>query len=64
MNQKLVAVVDYGMGNLRSVAKAAEHAAPTHTRIIVTHNPEEIESADAIIFPGQGGETILNNNFE
>ncbi|MCF6346129.1 MAG: imidazole glycerol phosphate synthase subunit HisH [Thiomicrorhabdus sp.] len=54
MDQKLVAVIDYGMGNLRSVAKAAEHVAPANTRIIVTHNPDEIESADAIIFPGQG----------
>ena len=54
MDQKLVAVIDYGMGNLRSVAKAAEHVAPSNTRIIVTHNPQEIESADAIIFPGQG----------
>lgn len=54
MNQKLVAVVDYGMGNLRSVSKAAEHMADSHTRIIVTSHPSEIESADAIIFPGQG----------
>ncbi len=54
MDQKLVAVIDYGMGNLRSVAKAAEHVAPKHTQILVTHKPEEIEAADAIIFPGQG----------
>lgn len=54
MNQKLVAVVDYGMGNLRSVSKAAEHVAPDNTKIIVTQHPDQIESADAIIFPGQG----------
>ena len=54
MSQKLVAVVDYGMGNLRSVSKAAEHVANTQTKVIVTSKPEEIESADAIIFPGQG----------
>ncbi|WP_178861882.1 imidazole glycerol phosphate synthase subunit HisH [Thiomicrorhabdus cannonii] len=54
MNQKLVAVVDYGMGNLRSVSKAAEHMADAQTRIIVTSHPGEIEDADAIIFPGQG----------
>ncbi len=54
MDQKLVAVIDYGMGNLRSVAKAAEHVAPANTRIITTKSPEEIASADAIIFPGQG----------
>jgi glutamine amidotransferase len=54
MNQKLVAVVDYGMGNLRSVSKAAEHVADSQTRILVTSHPQDIESADAIIFPGQG----------
>ena len=54
MNQKLVAVVDYGMGNLRSVSKAAEHEASNNTKIVVTHNPAIIEDADAIIFPGQG----------
>lgn len=54
MSQKLVAVIDYGMGNLRSVSKAAEHVADSHTKIIVTNDPEVIESADAIIFPGQG----------
>ncbi len=61
MNQKLVAVVDYGMGNLRSVAKAAEHVAPSNTRIIVTNDPKEIESADAIIFPGQGAAKACMN---
>lgn len=61
MDQKLVAVIDYGMGNLRSVAKAAEHVAPTNTRILVTHNPEEIASADAIIFPGQGAAKACMN---
>lgn len=54
MSQKLVAVVDYGMGNLRSVSKAAEHVAESNTKIIVTHDPAVIEDADAIIFPGQG----------
>lgn len=54
MNQKLVAVVDYGMGNLRSVSKAAEHMAGDQTRILITNQPEDIEKADSIIFPGQG----------
>lgn len=61
MDQKLVAVIDYGMGNLRSVAKAAEHVAPNNTRIIVTHDPKVIESADAIIFPGQGAAKACMN---
>lgn len=54
MTQKLVAVIDYGMGNLRSVSKAAEHVADSNTRIIVTQNPDDIHNADAVIFPGQG----------
>lgn len=49
-----IAVVDYGMGNLRSVKQALLHVAPTNTRISVTENPEQIANADAIVFPGQG----------
>lgn len=52
MSQKL-AVIDYGMGNLRSVAKALEHIAP-QDNIIITNNIQEIKSADRIIFPGVG----------
>lgn len=48
-----VAIVDYGMGNLRSVAKAVEHVEP-RARIIVTADSSEIKKADHIIFPGQG----------
>ncbi len=53
-DQKLITVVDYGMGNLRSVAKAAEQVAPTNTRILISQKFEDIENADAVIFPGQG----------
>ncbi len=48
-----VAIIDYGMGNLRSVAKALETVA-THARIEVTHRAETILSADHIVFPGVG----------
>jgi imidazole glycerol-phosphate synthase subunit HisH len=48
-----IAVIDYGMGNLRSVAKALEHVAPTKT-IVVTDDPEAIASAKRVVFPGQG----------
>ena len=48
-----VAVVDYGMGNLRSVSKAVEHVAP-HARVEVTSDPERVASADRVVFPGQG----------
>jgi glutamine amidotransferase len=48
-----IAVVDYGMGNLRSVAKALEHVAPG-ARVEVTRDPAVVEAADRVVFPGQG----------
>ena len=48
-----VAVVDYGMGNLRSVAKAIEHVAPTAT-LLVTSDPADVAKADRVVVPGQG----------
>ena len=48
-----VAVVDYGMGNLRSVAKAIEHVAPD-ARVLVTASAAEIAAADRVVVPGQG----------
>jgi glutamine amidotransferase len=48
-----IAVVDYGMGNLRSVSKALEHVAPDAT-VSVTADPIEVRSADRVVFPGQG----------
>lgn len=48
-----IAVVDYGMGNLRSVSKALEHVAPTKT-VLVTSNPDEVANAERVVFPGQG----------
>jgi len=48
-----IAVVDYGMGNLRSVAKAFEHVAPK-ARVIITGEARAIDSADRVVFPGQG----------
>ena len=46
-------MVDYGMGNLRSVSKALEHVAPD-ARVLVTADPEEIRSAERVVVPGQG----------
>ncbi len=46
-------MVDYGMGNLRSVSKALEHVAPD-ARVLVTADPVEIRSADRVVVPGQG----------
>jgi glutamine amidotransferase len=48
-----IAVVDYGMGNLRSVAKAIEHVAPG-TTVSVTSDAETVRRADRVVFPGQG----------
>jgi imidazole glycerol-phosphate synthase subunit HisH len=48
-----IAVVDYGMGNLRSVSKAVEHVAPG-VSVVVTSRPEEVRSARRVVFPGQG----------
>jgi glutamine amidotransferase len=52
MSQK-IAVLDYGMGNLRSVAKAIEHVAGA-AEVRVTDDPRYIGSADRVVFPGQG----------
>jgi glutamine amidotransferase len=48
-----IAVVDYGMGNLRSVAKALEHVAP-EARVAITADPQAIREAARVVFPGQG----------
>lgn len=48
-----VAVIDYGMGNLHSVAKAIEHAAPD-CKVCVTHKKNEILAADRVVLPGVG----------
>ncbi len=48
-----IAVVDYGMGNLRSVSKALEHVAPD-LNVVVTSNPQDIHAAKRVVFPGQG----------
>ncbi len=52
---RTVAVVDYGMGNLRSVSQAVAHVArEADVRVIVTANPEEVIAADRVVLPGQG----------
>jgi len=48
-----IAVIDYGMGNLRSVSKALEHVAP-RARIEVSSDPHAVLAADKVVFPGQG----------
>src|SRR4051812_23191572 len=48
-----IAVIDYGMGNLRSVSKAIEHLAP-EASVEVTSDPARVQAADRVVFPGQG----------
>jgi len=48
-----IAVIDYGMGNLHSVAKALEHVAPSAV-VSVTSDPQIVENADRVVFPGVG----------
>ena len=48
-----VAIIDYGMGNLRSVAKAIEHVGP-EAEVIVTSDPAAVRRAARVVFPGQG----------
>ncbi len=49
-----IAVIDYGMGNLHSVAKAIEHVAGPADQVRVTDDPDYIQGADRVVFPGQG----------
>lgn len=48
-----IAVVDYGMGNLRSVEQAVRHVAPG-AEVVVTERPADVLAADRVVFPGQG----------
>src|SRR6478735_2876476 len=52
---RIVAVVDYGMGNLRSVSQAVQHAAAGQgVQVMVTSRPEEVYAAERVVLPGQG----------
>jgi imidazole glycerol-phosphate synthase subunit HisH len=48
-----ISIVDYGMGNLRSVQKALAHVAP-EAEVVVTADPAAIRACDRVVFPGQG----------
>ncbi len=51
MTRPSVAVVDYGMGNRRSVQKALEHVG---ARAAITHDHDELQAADGLVVPGVG----------
>lgn len=52
---KTVAVVDYGMGNLRSVSQAVQHVAQgSGFEVVVTSRPQDVRAAQRVVLPGQG----------
>ena len=55
---RTVAVVDYGMGNLRSVSQAVQHVAKlacgSGIEVVVTQRPDEVRAAERVVLPGQG----------
>ena len=52
---RTVAVIDYGMGNLRSVAQAVMAAAhDSNIQVVITAKPEEVQAAERVVLPGQG----------
>ncbi len=56
MIAKTVAVVDYGMGNLRSVSQAVLHAAHgSGVEVVWARSPQEVMAAERVVLPGQGG---------
>ncbi len=55
MQTPVVAVVDYGMGNLRSVSQAVRAAAEgSGWQVLVTSQPEQVQAAQRVVLPGQG----------
>jgi len=53
--KRTVAVVDYGMGNLRSVSQAVLHVAQdSGLEVVITSEPEAVRSAERVVLPGQG----------
>jgi glutamine amidotransferase len=52
---RTIAVVDYGMGNLRSVSQALVHVASnSDAEVVVTARPEVVRAAERVVLPGQG----------
>ena len=55
LSSKTVAVVDYGMGNLRSVSQAMQAAAVgSGYQVSITSEPDEVRKAERVVLPGQG----------
>ena len=54
MGKPVVAVVDYEMGNLHSVAQAMLHVAEDRYEVVIARQPEQIQQAERVVLPGQG----------
>ena len=62
-----ISIIDYGSGNLRSVAKSFERAANEqgiNAEVLVTPNPDEVLQADRIVLPGVGAFADCRNGLE
>ena len=57
-----IAIIDYGMGNLRSVEKGFERAGSAEAR--VTPDPDEVAAADGVVLPGVGAFRDAISNLE
>ena len=60
-SEKMIAIIDYGMGNLRSVQRAFEYVG---AEVVVTGHREIIESASAVVLPGVGAFGQAMSNLE
>jgi glutamine amidotransferase len=49
-----IAVIDYGMGNLRSVVNALQVVTEGRDQVLLTSDPAQVLAADRVVFPGQG----------
>lgn len=58
---KKIVIIDYGLGNLRSVQKGLEHAGAS---VLISSDPAEIKSADGVILPGVGAFRDAMKNVE
>ena len=54
MTKKIIAICDYGMGNLHSAASALEHVCADDQQVVVTAHAEQIAQAERVLFPGVG----------
>jgi len=58
-----IAIVDYGMGNVRSVQKAFEFVAP-NDHCVLTNDSQIINNSDRVVFPGQGAMGACMGHFK